>query len=56
MARIDVRALLAVLALCAGSLQLTGCATNPVTGSNDFVLLDLTQGREVCRILCPQAE
>jgi predicted Zn-dependent protease len=43
MARIDVRALLAVLALCAGSLQLTGCATNPVTGSNDFVLMSEDQ-------------
>ena len=43
MSRIYMRALLAVIALCAGSLQLGGCATNPVTGGNDFVLMSEDQ-------------
>jgi predicted Zn-dependent protease len=43
MIRINSRLLLAVIVLFSCGTQLTGCATNPVTGSNDFVLMSEEQ-------------
>ena len=43
MFRINRRALLASIVLYTGSSLLTGCATNPVTGDSDFVLMSEDQ-------------
>jgi predicted Zn-dependent protease len=43
MSRLNMRALRVVIALCSVCSLPTGCATNPVTGSSDFVLMSEDQ-------------